>query len=103
MGTKNPKKTPIIIPTATTTVVLILKTTMITLWMVTLLVPLLPLFPIATLIMPLLEEIIRIMCVYRDLSAIRINDLLVPRNNAYQVLSAIRMEFYYVFLKDNGQ
>merc|ERR1712238_584287 len=77
----DPKKTPIIIPTATTTttVVLILKTTMITLWMVTLLVPLLPLPPIATLIMPLLEEIIRIMCVYRD-------------------LSAIRMELYYVFL-----
>merc|ERR1712238_435906 len=83
--TKNPKKTQIIIPTATTTtttVVLILKTTMITLWMVTLLVPLLPLPPIATLIMPLLEEITRIMC-------------------AYRVLSAIQMESYSVFSNKN--
>ena len=41
---KNPKSTMIIISTATPTVVLILKTTMITIRMVTLLVPLLPLF-----------------------------------------------------------
>ena len=121
--TKNPKTTTIIIPTATTTVVLILKTTMITLWMVTLLVPLLPLPPIATLIMPLLEEITRIMSV-RNLSAIQMElysvflngnrtshgthgnyhqhgiltlIMYVPRNNALQALSAIQMEFYYAF------
>jgi len=57
-----PKIRSIIIPTITiTTLVLILKTTMITIRMVTSLVPLLPLPPIATLIMPLLEEITRIM------------------------------------------
>ena len=54
----NPTTKLIIIPTATTTtLVLILKTTMITLKMVTLLVSPLPILLIATLIMPLLEEI----------------------------------------------
>jgi len=58
---KIPKITPIIIPTVTTTIVLLLKTTMITIWMATKSVPPLPLPPIATLAMPLLEKIIRIM------------------------------------------
>ena len=80
--TKNPKITSIIIPTATTIVVLILKTTMITIRMVTSLVPPLPLPPIATLIMLLLEEITRIICVYH-------------------VLSAIWMKLYYGFLNGN--
>ena len=56
-----PKTTPITIPAATTTIVLFLKKTMITIRTVTSLVPPIPLPPIATLTMPLLEEIIRIM------------------------------------------
>ena len=59
--TKNPKKTPIIIPAATTTIVLFLKTTMITIRMETSLVPLISFPPIATLTMPLLEKMTRIM------------------------------------------
>merc|ERR1719491_1970209 len=113
---------------------------MITIWMATRSVPLLPLPPIATLIMPLLEEIKRIMSC-RVLSAIQtesyvflngnrtsrrqcktycyhhqgshgnchrhgITMLIMPeeitRMCVYRDLSAIRMEFYYAFLKDNG-
>jgi len=56
-----PKITSIIIPTVTTkTLVLILKTIMMTIWMATKSVSLFPLPPIATLTMSLLEEIIRI-------------------------------------------
>jgi len=59
---KTPKITSIIIPTVTTTttLVLILKTIMMTIWMATKSVSLFPLPPIATLTMSLLEEIIRI-------------------------------------------
>ena len=76
---KNPKSTMIIIPFATTAVVLILKTTMITIRKATKLVPPIPPPSIATPIMPRREEVTRMM------------------RCAYCVLSAIRMELYYVF------
>jgi len=55
--TKNPETTTIIFPTVTTTtLVLILKIKMITIWMATYIVPPFPLLPIAALTMSLLEK-----------------------------------------------
>jgi len=128
--TKNPKKSPIIILAATSSVVLILKTTMMTIRMVTLLVPLLPLPPIATLIMPLLEEIIRIIrCAYRVLAIRTQTEFILHHHHRWwkwikrlrwinnvkwvndvntdtdtdQGSLAIQTEFYYVFLNENDE